>query len=98
VKPGDGKHPDRLVAGIRFVMTDHRIYNPIRTALVVLEAVIAVHPDQIGFIPASFDLLAGSAALRTNLEAKRAVHAVLAGWKPALDRFRLRVRPYWLYR
>ncbi len=98
VNPGDGKHPGRLVAGIRFIMTDHRTYDPIRTALVVLEAVIAVHPDQIGFLPKSFDRLAGTAALRANLEAKRPVGAILASWQAELERFRHRVRPFLLYR
>ncbi|MSR03472.1 MAG: DUF1343 domain-containing protein [Gemmatimonadetes bacterium] len=98
VNPGDGKHPGRLVAGIRFIMTDHRTYDPIRTALVVLEAVIAVHPDQIGFLPKSFDRLAGTAALRANLEAKRPVGAILASWQAELERFGHRVRPFLLYR
>ena len=98
VNPGDGKHPGRLVAGIRFIMTDHRTYDPIRTALVVLEAVIAVHPDQIGFLPKSFDRLAGTGALRANLEAKRPVGAILASWQAELERFGHRVRPFLLYR
>ncbi len=98
VNPGDGKHAGLLVAGVRFIMTDHRTYDPIRAALVVLQAVIAVHPDQIGFIPTSFDRLAGGAALRGDLEAGRPIGAIVASWKGPLDRFRHRVRPFLLYR
>ncbi len=98
VRPGDGKHADVLLAGIRFVMTDHRTYDPIRTALVLLEAVVAVHPDQVGFIPASFDRLAGGSTLRADLVAQRPVPAILASWQPQLEAFHRRSRPFLLYR
>lgn len=98
VRPGDGKHPDVPLAGIRFVMTDRRTYDPIRTALVLLEAVVAVHPDQVGFIPASFDRLAGGSTLRIDLLARRPVPAILASWKPGLEDFRRRSSPFLLYR
>ncbi len=96
--PGDGKHAGRLVAGIRFIMTDSRTYDPIRTAVVVLQAVIAVHPDRVGFVASSFDRLAGGSALRADLEAKRPVGAILGSWKAQQDRFRRRVQPFLLYR
>jgi len=98
VRPGDGKHPDVPVAGIRLVMTDSRKYDPVRTALVLLEAVVAVHPDQLGFIPASFDRLAGQSSLRSDLLARRPVKAIMAGWKPGLKAFQKRSRPFLLYR
>lgn len=97
VRPGDAKHPGVLLAGIRLVMTDSKQYDPIRTALVLLDAVVAVHPDQVGFTPASFDRLAGGSGLRADLLARRPVEAIVAGWKPQQAEFRRRSRPFLLY-
>ncbi len=97
-RPGDGKHPDLLVRGIRLIMTDRHSYDPIRTALVLLGAVVAEHPEQIGFMAASFDRLAGSSTLRTDLLARRSVAAIMASWEPAVARFRRRSRSFLLYR
>src|SRR5262249_24404408 len=55
--PGDGKHPGVSLTGIRLVLTDRKAYEPVRAALVLLSAVQAVHPQQLGFNPQQFDRL-----------------------------------------
>lgn len=96
--PGDGRFPDTLVAGIQLELTDREAYDPTRTAIELLAAVQAVHPDRIGWIPGHFDRLAGGPALREALTRKVSPGAIVAGWQPELDRFRARRARYLLYR
>jgi len=95
--PGDGKFADTLVAAIRLEVTDRRSYDPVRTAVILLAAVQAVHPDRIGWIARHFDRLAGGPALREALSAGRAPDEIVGGWAGELAAFRERRKPYLLY-
>ncbi|HLQ21684.1 MAG TPA: DUF1343 domain-containing protein [Gemmatimonadales bacterium] len=95
--PGDGKFADTLVAAIRLEVTDHRSYDPVRTAVILLAVVQAVHPDRIGWIARHFDRLAGGPALREALSAGRAPEEIVGGWAGELAAFRERRKPYLLY-
>ena len=95
--PGDGKFADTLVAAIRLEVTDRRSYDPVRTAVILLAAVQAVHPDRIGWIARHFDRLAGGPALREALSAGRAPDEIVGGWGGELAAFRERRKPYLLY-
>ncbi len=97
VAPGDGKFADTLVAGVRAVLTDPAAYDPTATAVVLLDAVRAVHPRRIGLEARRFDRLAGGDGLRRALEAGTPPAAIVADWGPALERFRERRRAVLLY-
>ncbi len=97
VAPGDGKFADTLVAGVRAVLTDPAAYDPTATAVVLLDAVRAVHPRRIGLEARRFDRLAGGDGLRRALEAGTPPAAIVAEWGPALERFRERRRAVLLY-
>ncbi|MDQ2669419.1 MAG: DUF1343 domain-containing protein [Gemmatimonadota bacterium] len=95
--PGDGKYADTALTGIRLTVTDRDAYNPSATAVRLLSAVLSVHGEQFGWIPAHFDRLAGTSALRDALAAGADPDSIVAGWKPALARFRERRRDYLIY-
>ncbi len=97
VAPGDGKFADTLVSGVRAVLTDPAAYDPTATAVVLLDAVRAVHPRRIGLEARRFDRLAGGDGLRRALEAGTPPAAIVADWGPALERFRERRRAVLLY-
>lgn len=96
VKPGDAKFADTTLAGIRLRITDRRTYDPTRTAVHLLAAIRAAHPDQIR-IGGSFDRLAGGTALREGLLAGAAPDTIVAAWEAPLAAYRARVRPFLLY-
>jgi uncharacterized protein YbbC (DUF1343 family) len=96
-RPGDGRFADTLVAGIRLHVTDRRAYDPTRTAVQLLSAVQAVHPDRIGWIPGHFDRLAGGPALREAIVAGRKPNDIVKAWGPGLKAFEARRKPYLLY-
>lgn len=96
VKPGDGKFAGVSVLGIRLRITDRAQYDPTVTAVHLLAAVRAVHPDQIR-LGGIFDKLAGGPTLRERLLEGGPAEAIVAGWLPALAAYRERVRPFLLY-
>ncbi|MES2124051.1 MAG: DUF1343 domain-containing protein [Gemmatimonadota bacterium] len=96
VNPGDRKFADTSVVGIRLVLTDARVYDPTRTAVVLLSAVRSVHPDRVR-IGGSFDRLAGGPALRLALLGSVPPDSIVSGWTAEQARFRERVRPFLLY-
>jgi len=95
--PGDGKHPDTPLRGIRLVLTDPAAYDPTFTALVLLDAVRAVHPDRIGIDPPRFDRLAGGPTLRQALSAGIGPAEIEAGWRDDRRVFLERRRAVLLY-
>lgn len=97
-QPGDGRFADTAVAGIRLRVTDRASYDPTATAVHLLAAVAAVHPDRIGWIPAHFDRLAGGPALRAALAAHTPPSAIVEGWTAERAAFERRARATDLYR
>ena len=96
-RPTDGKYDGVALQGIRLRVTDRRLYDPTRTALALLAAVRAVHPDSLRFKERSFDRLAAGSALREAILAGRASGAIWRSWEPALERFRGLRAKYLLY-
>ena len=93
----DGKFNDTPVMGIRLVMTDARRYDPTATAVHLLAAIQSVHPDRIA-LGGSFDRLAGGTSLRLALVGGESPSSIVSGWRPALEQYRDRVKPFLLYR
>ena len=96
-RPGDGKYADTLLVGIRLHVTDRAQYDPTITAVHLLAAIQAVHPDRIGFVPRAFDRLAGTDSLRTAIVAGTPADRIVAGWGEARRAFLARRKPFLLY-
>ena len=82
--------------GIRLVMTDAQSYDATRTAVFLLAAIHAVHPDKIR-IGGSFDRLAGGAALREAIVRGDKPEEIVDTWKKPLAAYQERVKPFLLY-
>ena len=91
--PGDGKFADTLVAGIRLRATDREAYDPTATAVHLLAAVRARHPDRWALRIAHFDRLAGTSRLRLDLEAGLPPDRIVQGWVAARTEWERRTRP-----
>jgi len=95
--PGDGKHPDTPLTGIRLTATDPARYDPTLAAAHLLAALRAVHPDAFAFTPAQFDRLAGGPETREAILRGEGGAAVAALWAPSRARFLDRRRPFLIY-
>jgi uncharacterized protein YbbC (DUF1343 family) len=96
-QPGDGKFPDTLLAGIRLRVTDRRWYDPTATAVYLLAAIQHLQPDQLKWIPAHFDRLAGGPDLRLALQGGVGAAEIVAGWTAGMKRFEERRTRFLLY-
>ncbi|HET7040902.1 MAG TPA: hypothetical protein VFI13_02740, partial [Gemmatimonadales bacterium] len=96
-RAGDGKYNDTLLVGIRLHVTDRSTYDPTLTAVHLLAAIQAVHPDKIGFNPRGFDRLAGTDSLRLALQAGTPADRIVAGWGAGRQAFLERRKPFLLY-
>jgi uncharacterized protein YbbC (DUF1343 family) len=96
-RPGDQKYADTLLRGIRLTVTDRATYDPTVTAVYLLSAIQAVHPDKIGFIVRHFDRLSGSDQLRKALLAGTPPAEIVKGWEAERERFLERRKPFLVY-
>jgi uncharacterized protein YbbC (DUF1343 family) len=96
-RPGDGKFADTLVAGIRLEVTDRSAYDPTAAAVHLLSAVRALQPGHFAWLRAHFDRLAGGPVLREALDKGAEPASIVRSWRPELDHFRERRRPFLLY-
>ncbi|HUG28083.1 MAG TPA: DUF1343 domain-containing protein [Gemmatimonadales bacterium] len=97
VTPGDQKHAGVRVNGIRLVMMDRLSYDPTVTAVAMLVAIQSVHPEQIGFVAAQFDRLAGGATLREAIRSGQGHREIVAEWVAPLAAFERRRAAVLLY-
>jgi uncharacterized protein YbbC (DUF1343 family) len=96
-RPGDGKYADTLLLGIRLHVTDRTKYDPTLTAVHLLTAIQAVHPDKIGFLVRGFDRLAGTEKLRVSILAGLTPAEIVAGWREEREAFLVRRKPFLVY-
>jgi uncharacterized protein YbbC (DUF1343 family) len=83
--PGDSKYADTALTGLRLQVVDPARYDPTDVAVRLLAAVRARHPAEFHWIPAHFDRLAGTDALRSGLEAGQSVTSYRAAWARQRD-------------
>jgi uncharacterized protein YbbC (DUF1343 family) len=95
--PGDGKYDGELLRALRFTVTDRATYDPAATAIIVLEEIRSLHPDEFEFRDAGFDRLAGTDRIRLELLAGVPATAIVDAWKPQRDAFLAMRSRYLLY-
>ncbi len=96
-RPGDGKHADTLLAGIRLEVTDRATYDPTATAVRLLSAIQRGHPREFTWNAKHFDRLAGTTELREAIQSGVDPDAIVRSWEPARREFRERRKPVLLY-
>ncbi len=95
VEPGAAKFPGQTIPAIRFVITDREAYRPVRTSLLVIDAVRRHHPREFAW-GKSIDRLTGSDKVRLAIDGGT-LPALLEQWDREADAFRERRKPFLLY-
>ena len=105
-EPTFQKHAGRPCGGCQIHVTDRRAFRPVLTGTAVIRACREAAPDAFAWREPPYeyerermpiDILAGSAALRSALDAGRGAADIAAGWAPALAAFEPIRRRYLLY-
>ncbi|MGQ0712558.1 MAG: exo-beta-N-acetylmuramidase NamZ family protein [Gemmatimonadaceae bacterium] len=96
--PHAAKYGGRTLPGVRFVLTDRERYRPVRTALLLIDLVRRLHPNEFRWTErgAGFDRLAGTDKLRKAME-RGAFAAALDDWEREAEAFEQARRRFLLY-
>ena len=97
-KPGDAKWPSTEVHGVRFVMTDPSVYDPVRAAVAALVETKSMSGANWKWIAPHFDELAGTDQLRAMIDEGKTVAEITASWKEPLEAFEQMRERYLIYR
>jgi len=105
-EPTFHKHAGKGCAGCQVHVLDRSAFRPVETGVALIEAFRAAAPDQFGWKQPPYeyehdkmpiDCLAGSSALRGQIEAGTRAREIARSWEPAIDAF-LKVRePFLIY-
>jgi uncharacterized protein YbbC (DUF1343 family) len=96
IEPSGRKFGGQTVPGIRYVITDRNAYRPVRTALILIDEIRKLHPQDFQWIQSTIDRLTGSAKVRAAIEGGT-LDALLAQWDREADEFAKSSRQYFLY-
>jgi uncharacterized protein YbbC (DUF1343 family) len=95
VESGAAKFPGQTIPAIRFVITNRETYRPVRTALLLIDAIRSHHPTEFAW-GKSIDRLTGSAKVRSAIDGGT-LPALLEEWDREAAAFQTRRRPFLLY-
>jgi uncharacterized protein YbbC (DUF1343 family) len=89
------KFPGQTIPAIRFVITDRQAYRPVRSALLLIDAIRRQHPGEFAW-GRSIDRLTGSDKVRLAIDNGR-LPALLTEWDKEAADFTESRKPYLLY-
>ena len=89
------KFRGQTIPGIRFAITDRQAYRPVRTSLLLIEAIRRQHPRDFGW-SGTIDRLTGSNKVRLAIESGR-IGSLLDDWDREAAEFLESRKPFLLY-
>jgi uncharacterized protein YbbC (DUF1343 family) len=95
VSPDARKFPGDTIPGVRLVVTDRETYGPVRTGLILIDAVRRRHRTEFEW-SATINRLAGTDRVRSAIEAGT-LRELLEEWDADAERFRDIRSPYLIY-
>ena len=106
-EPAFQKHAGKLCGGLQIHVTARKRIRPFKTGAAIIKAVYDLYPGKFKWKSPPYeyemkklpiDILAGSARLRSDLEAGVPLDTMEQVWKMGCRSFRRRVKKHFLYR
>lgn len=91
------KYKGQLCEGVFLRVTDREVFKPVRTGLHLLWAIRTTYPFYFAWWTDAIDRLAGTDALRRDLEDGADPEEIVVRWKSDVERFHHIRQPYRLY-
>jgi uncharacterized protein YbbC (DUF1343 family) len=85
--PTFSKFRGESCSGVEIHVTDRRAYRPVATAVALIAAVRALHPDRLELDASTFDRLAGTSTLREAILRGESYERIEEGWEATLDEY-----------
>jgi len=105
-QPTFQKHGGRSCGGVQIHVTDRARFPPVKAGVAVVQEAYAMDsrafrwkepPYEYVFDKNPFDVISGTDALRTAIEARRPLEEIAGGWAAGEDAFRRQREKYLLY-
>ena len=96
-RPTISKHKGIECQGVELHLTDRGRFESVRTGVALIVTVRRLHPKELTFREGAFDRLAGTGALRKDIEAGKSHEEIIASWQPALKQYEQRRRKALIY-
>jgi uncharacterized protein YbbC (DUF1343 family) len=105
-EPTFQKHAKATCGGVQMHVTDRNAFRPVESGVSLLRECFGMAPDQPIWRDPPYeyehdkmpiDILAGSPALRAQIEQQTPLAEIVASWKPGVAEFEEIRRPYLLY-
>lgn len=105
-RPTFQKHAEKICGGIQIHVTDRRSFRPVITGIAIVKAIYELYgedfrwkdpPYEYVFDKNPFDIVAGSAALREQIEDKASIEQIQQSWIGPLDEFQRMRTDYLIY-
>lgn len=105
-KPTFQKHGGQICHGVQVHVLNRDVFRPVITGVALIKAFHDLYPDQFQwqvppyeyvFDRLPFDVIAGGAQLRQQIEGGSSVEEIARSWRAGEDDFRARRTPYLLY-
>lgn len=100
------KHAGTLCHGVQIHPLDREAFKPVRAGIALIKAFHDLYPDDFQwqsppyeyvFDRAPFDVIAGTAKLREQIESGASIEEIAASWEAGEKEFAERRKPYLLY-
>ena len=105
-RPTFQKHAEKICGGVQIHVTDRRSFRPVITGIAIVKAIYELYgedfrwkdpPYEYVFDKNPFDIVAGSAALRKQIEDKASIDQIQQSWMGPLDEFQRMRTDYLIY-
>ncbi|MBF0389925.1 MAG: DUF1343 domain-containing protein [Desulfamplus sp.] len=105
-EPTSGKWQGRACYGFQIHVTDHTLFKPYKTSLLLIQQIIKEHPDhfkwkeppyEYEYVKLPIDLILGDKELREQIERFESIDLIEKSWIDELDDFKKMSRRYYLY-
>jgi uncharacterized protein YbbC (DUF1343 family) len=83
--------------GVKFMLTDKKIFNSVEFGVYLIYSLIKLYPDNFKFNDNYFDKLAGTDKLRKDLLAGKNPSEIIKSWENELDEFKSIRKKYLVY-
>ncbi|HDJ89685.1 MAG TPA: DUF1343 domain-containing protein [Thermoprotei archaeon] len=100
-RPNASKYSDEKCGGIHILVTDRERFKPLETALHIISIIRKMYPDKFEWRYSGgkywFDMLIGNNYVRKMIEEEYDVNEIKDRWIKDLNRFKEKVKKYFLY-
>ncbi len=91
------KYRGRLCSGVSMTVTDRKKFRPVLSGIAVVWGIHRLHPDSLKFRDRGFDRLAGTPAVREQIQSGKHFREIADGWKTETEEFKKQRQGVLLY-